>query len=103
MFKAPVTDEEKNAYWDACIEGRRPITRLTPTLYIDAGPESVEAEKLLRAAKIRFDTIFIAHPERDANPRPRLNTTEGFFWSLDLIRWWTAGFGNEYRSENGTE
>ncbi len=63
-------------------------------LCTDASPQSREAEATLKDAHLDFQSIVIGDPDREGKPVPRLLTSEGFFETLDDIRWYARVYGN---------
>ena len=64
-------------------------------LYTDDTSQSKEAESLLCEAGLNFQSIFISDPIREEKNPPQLLTFEGFFPTLDDIRWYARGYGKK--------
>lgn len=61
-------------------------------LYVNGTEECREAERALQQYGLDFQPIVIDNPAREEMTVPRLHTSEGYFTTLEDIRWYAAAY-----------
>lgn len=64
-------------------------------LYMGTNRASTEAEEILKKAHLEFQSLRIRNPRQHDIIVPQLLTTEGFFETLNDIRWYANLYGRK--------